>query len=51
MECSPHEYQHAKWIGEVRDTFLDTPAPDPANSNLAQIDGYWMVRQPGHRVR
>jgi len=39
-----HEYQHAKWIGEVRDTFLGTPAPEPASSNLAQIDGYWMVR-------
>jgi len=39
-----HEYQHAKWIGEVRDTMLDTPAPTPESSNLAQVDGYWMVQ-------
>ena len=41
-----HEYQHSAWIGEVRDTMIDTPRPAPASSRLTSIDGYWMI-QPG----
>ena len=39
-----HEYQHAKWVGEVRDTMVDSPAPTPASDRLTQVEGYWMVR-------
>lgn len=38
-----HEYQHAKWIGEVRSTMTDEPAPSPASDGLVQVDGYWML--------
>lgn len=38
-----HEYQHAKWVGEVRDTMLGTTTPSPSSSQLVQIEGYWMV--------
>ena len=38
-----HEYQHAKWVAEVRATMTDRPAPEPSSSRLAQVDGYYMV--------
>lgn len=38
-----HEYQHAAWIGEVRDSMLDTPAPHPESDRLIEVEGYWMV--------
>ncbi len=38
-----HEYQHAKWIGEVRDTMVDSPAPTPGSDRLVSVEGYWMV--------
>jgi len=41
-----HEYQHAKWIGEVRARFTDLPAPLPSDSRLVTVDGYYMVDQP-----
>ena len=38
-----HEYQHATWMGEVRATMLDTPAPNPESSRLVDVEGYWML--------
>lgn len=45
LMCSviDHEYQHAKWIEEVRNLFVDTPPPIPASRRLVEIDGYWMI--------
>ena len=39
-----HEYQHAKWIGEVRSTMLDAALAIPSSQRLDEIDGYWMLR-------
>lgn len=41
-----HEYQHAKWVGEVRDTMTDLPAPAPVSTRLVDVEGYWMVGAP-----
>ncbi len=38
-----HEYQHAKWVGEVRDSMASTPAPVPASARLINVEGYWML--------
>lgn len=38
-----HEYQHARWITEVRETMIATPAPTPASNRLVEVDGYWML--------
>ncbi len=38
-----HEYQHARWIDEVRSTMVDAPSPTPASGRLVQVDGYWML--------
>jgi hypothetical protein len=38
-----HEYQHAKWVGEVRETMIDTAAPEPRSSRLTLIDGYYAL--------
>lgn len=38
-----HEYQHAKWIEEVRGSFVDTPPPVPESSRLIEVEGYWMI--------
>lgn len=38
-----HEYQHATWVGEVRNTFIDTPIPTPASERVIDVEGYWMV--------
>ena len=38
-----HEYQHSTWIREVRDSILDTPAPQPESDRLIEVEGYWMV--------
>lgn len=36
-----HEYQHSKWIGEVRSEALHRPLPDPPSSDkLTLLDGY-----------
>ncbi len=42
-----HEYQHAKWVGEVRDTMIDTPLPTPGSDRLIDVDGYWMIDATG----
>lgn len=39
-----HEYQHATWVREVRDSMLDTAAPVPDSSSLVDIEGYWMIK-------
>lgn len=38
-----HEYQHAKWVSEVRGTMLGTPPPPPVSTRLVEVEGYWMV--------
>ncbi len=39
-----HEYQHSKWIGEVRsDAHGKDLPPDPTSELLSQIDGYVVV--------
>ena len=38
-----HEYQHAKWIEEVRGLFVDSPPPAPASRRLLDVNGYWMI--------
>lgn len=38
-----HEYQHSTWIREVRDSMIDTPAPEPGSNRLVNVEGYWMV--------
>ena len=38
-----HEYQHAKWIGEVRHDLIGAEAPAPESTNLRNVEGYWMV--------
>ncbi|NND76280.1 MAG: DinB family protein [Ilumatobacter sp.] len=38
-----HEYQHAKWVEEVRATMRDDPAPGPASTQLVAVEGYWML--------
>ena len=45
LMCSviDHEYQHAKWIEEVRNSLVDTTAPMPPSKRLVDVDGYWMI--------
>lgn len=43
-----HEYQHAAWIKEVRETLVDTPSPSPSHEHLSNIEGYWMVDLGSH---
>lgn len=38
-----HEYQHSKWVEEVRGTMTSDPAPVPQSDRLTQVDGYWML--------
>lgn len=39
-----HEYQHSKWIGEVRNDQFGHTLPDPPTSdNLVTVDDYLMV--------
>lgn len=38
-----HEYQHAAWILEVRDTMTDIPPPRPTSDRVRLIDGYWTI--------
>jgi hypothetical protein len=38
-----HEYQHAKWIDEVRSTMTDSAAPTPQTSRLTVVDGYYVA--------
>ena len=39
-----HEYQHSKWIGEVRVDQFDKALPAmPDSKNLQELDGYLMV--------
>ncbi|MGI9599039.1 MAG: DinB family protein [Acidimicrobiales bacterium] len=38
-----HEYQHAKWVGEVRASMIDGPLPTPDSTGLIEVEGYWMV--------
>lgn len=44
MSIINHEYQHSKWVGEVRhDQFgLDLPA-DPISDRLSVVDGYQLL--------
>lgn len=39
-----HEYQHAKWIEEVRNQFVADRVPGPVSNLVDQTDGYWMIR-------
>lgn len=39
-----HEYQHATWVREVRDSMLDTPSPLPDSSGIVDVEGYWMIK-------
>lgn len=40
-----HEYQHAKWIGEVRAEHFGRALPDtPTSDNLIDLDGYIILR-------
>jgi hypothetical protein len=42
-----HEYQHDRWIGEVRSRDLGHAVPgDPASDRLVSVDGYLMVGSP-----
>ncbi len=44
MAIINHEYQHSKWISEVRSAGLGHPLPDLATSDrLSVVDGYLMV--------
>lgn len=45
LMCSviDHEYQHGKWIEEVRNSLVGIPSPSPQSSRLVKVDGYWMV--------
>ncbi|MEM9203613.1 MAG: DinB family protein [Actinomycetota bacterium] len=39
-----HEYQHSKWIGEVRsDVHGKAVPPDPVSERLAVVDGYLVL--------
>ena len=39
-----HEYQHSKWIGEVRSEQLGHDLPDtPTSDALELVDGYLML--------
>jgi len=38
-----HEYQHAKWVGEVRSSMIGQPLPKPESDRLSSVDGYWML--------
>ncbi len=38
-----HEYQHAAWVREVRETMTGNLVPQPSDPNLVNVDGYWMV--------
>jgi DinB family protein len=39
-----HEYQHDRWIGEVRSRDLGHALPaDPAGDRLVSVDGYTMI--------
>ena len=39
-----HEYQHAKWVGEVRVDQFNKPLPAiPDSQNLKELDGYLMI--------
>jgi hypothetical protein len=40
-----HEYQHDRWIGEVRGRDLGHALPDnPVSDRLTTVDGYLLVR-------
>ncbi len=40
-----HEYQHSKWISEVRsDAHGKELPPEPTSALLTEIDGYLVVR-------
>lgn len=39
-----HDYQHAKWIEEVRNQFLADRMPGPVSNLVDQVDGYWMIQ-------
>ena len=40
-----HEYQHAKWVGEVRNEQFGHALPEvPASHNLIDLDGYVVLR-------
>ena len=40
-----HEYQHAKWVGEVRNEQFGHALPEvPTSHNLIELDGYVILR-------
>jgi len=42
-----HEYQHGKWMDEVRATLGFRPARGPESPRLEVIEGYWLLH-PRH---
>jgi hypothetical protein len=44
-----HEYQHAKWIAEVRESLDQPPVAPTSSSRAVVVDGYWIVETPGDR--
>lgn len=39
-----HEYQHSKWIGEVRSDQFGHPLPDaPDSPAIVELDGYYVI--------
>ena len=42
-----HEYQHDKWIGEVRTHLGHTLPPPPISSRLSTVDGYLLLNPEG----
>lgn len=42
-----HEYQHAKWIDEVRSTLTGVVSPTPTSDALRLVDGYYVLDPSG----
>jgi hypothetical protein len=42
-----HEYQHGKWMEEVRTTLGGAPVAPPESPRVVSVEGYWLVH-PRH---
>lgn len=38
-----HEYQHAKWVGEVCHELIGAEPLQPESDALRSVEGYWMI--------